>query len=239
MERVFSGLKSAVDHRHRAFQPRIELYACFELSSFIQVPIDYASLRILFEDLDWQFFVSVASLVADFVLRCLRVWNFFVSQKLHKRRLRRHRPRRWCYSWTLPSMKFCMTHWRSLGDLIYLLRHFCWCSSYQNLEKVLHLDFPITYLKSQYAQNLFNSGCAGHSPLIEELGLSTDGVGCLPSPGQSSNSNGLVDNLSNPVQRAVQPVGMVTVGTQYDQSFEAVFDTGKHSSSLPSRPESP
>lgn len=71
------------------------------------------------------------------------------------------------------------------------------------------------------------------APLIEALGLCVDGVGCLHSPGQSPKGDRLVDISFNPVQ----PVGMVTVGTKFNQSFGAIFDTGKHSAVLPSRPK--
>lgn len=73
------------------------------------------------------------------------------------------------------------------------------------------------------------------APLIEALDLCVDDGECLRSPGQSPNGNGPVDTLYNPAQ----PVGTVTVGTKYNQSFEAVFDTGKHPSFLPGRPRSP
>ncbi|KAF6219099.1 hypothetical protein HO133_004924 [Letharia lupina] len=62
------------------------------------------------------------------------------------------------------------------------------------------------------------------APLIEALDLCVDDGECLRSPGQSPNGNGPVDTLYNPAQ----PVGTVTVGTKYNQSFEAVFDTGSY-----------
>ena len=72
------------------------------------------------------------------------------------------------------------------------------------------------------------------APIIEALYLCPHGAGavaCLLTPGQSPGGNGPVDTLFN----QIRPVGIVTVGTNYNQSFEALFDTGKYSPNLRSR----
>lgn len=73
------------------------------------------------------------------------------------------------------------------------------------------------------------------APIIEALDVCPPGAGavaCLLTPGQSPGGNGPADSLFN----QVRPVGIVTVGTNYNQSFEALFDTGRYSPILPSRP---